>query len=846
MVFDGLGYHNFVHSQPSLRDRMIFVDSLSKTYGMPGWRVGFMVGPEVVAKAVTTLNSNHITNIPEVVTAAAIAALTGPQDVPTAKNAEFQAKRDQVMAVMDAIPGLVCPRPQGAFYVFPDICCAFGKTHGDADDRQRRRLLQCAAGSQGRGLRAGLGLRRAARAAHLLHLPDARSCPRPAPLPGILRRADLSSLASRPRPTQLPNRSLTMKSPVRVAVTGAAGQIGYSLVFRIASGEMLGKDQPVILQMLELPMEKAQAALKGVMMELEDCAFPLLAGMVGTDDPMVAFKDADIALLVGARPRGPGMERKDLLLENAKIFTAQGAALNAVAKRDVKVLVVGNPANTNAYIAMKSAPDLNPRNFTAMLRLDHNRALSAAGRARPASRSADIEKPGRVGQPQPDHVSRTTASPPSTAPRSRTLVGDEDWNRDTFIPTVGKRGAAIIEARGLSSAASAANAAIDHVHDWVLGTNGEWTTMGVPSDGSYGIPKDVMYGFPVTCENGDYEIVQGLAIDDYIAHDDGQDPGRARGRARRRRAACWAERDERHQVARARAFRAALARGNAAAGDRRDQRQPRAAGASAPASARIYLSGGGVAAGSLGMPDLGINTLEDVLIDVRRITDVCELPLLVDIDTGFGPSAFNIARTVQQPDQGRRRRRATSRTRSAPSAAATVPGKEIVAAGEMVDRVKAAADARTDPDFFLIARTDAIAVEGVDAAIERAIACVEAGADGIFAEAALRPADLPALRRRGEGAGAGQHHRVRPDAAVHPRGTGVGRRGDPAVPAVGVPRHEQGRGERLQRDPPRRPPEDVRRHDADARGTVRPHRLPRFRATSSTRCSRRRNEGTRT
>jgi malate dehydrogenase len=304
-----------------------------------------------------------------------------------------------------------------------------------------------------------------------------------------------------------------MKSPVRVAVTGAAGQIGYSLVFRIASGEMLGPDQPVILQMLELPMEKAQAALKGVMMELEDCAFPLLAGMVGTDDAMVAFKDADIAMLVGARPRGPGMERKDLLLENAKIFTAQGAALNAVASRNVKVLVVGNPANTNAYIAMKSAPDLNPKNFTAMLRLDHNRALSQlAGKTGKAV--GDIKSLVVWGNHSPTMYPDYRFATVGGA-SVKDAINDENWNRGTFIPTVGKRGAAIIEARGLSSAASAANAAIDHIHDWVLGTNGEWTTMGIPSDGSYGIPKDVMYGFPVTCKDGAYEIVQGLAIDDY-------------------------------------------------------------------------------------------------------------------------------------------------------------------------------------------------------------------------------------------------------------------------------------------------------------------------------------------
>jgi len=304
-----------------------------------------------------------------------------------------------------------------------------------------------------------------------------------------------------------------MKTPVRVAVTGAAGQIGYSLLFRIASGEMLGKDQPVILQMLELPMEKAQAALRGVMMELEDCAFPLLAGMVGTDDPMVAFKDADIALLVGAMPRGPGMERKDLLLKNAEIFTVQGKAINAVASRDIKVLVVGNPANTNAYIAMKSAPDINPGNFTAMLRLDHNRALSQLA-IKAGVDVAGIEKLVVWGNHSPtmypDYRFATVAGA-----SLKDKIGDEAWNRETFIPKVGKRGAAIIEARGLSSAASAANAAIDHVRDWVLGTDGKWTTMGIPSDGSYGIPKDVMYGFPVTCKDGKYEIVQGLAIDDY-------------------------------------------------------------------------------------------------------------------------------------------------------------------------------------------------------------------------------------------------------------------------------------------------------------------------------------------
>jgi malate dehydrogenase len=304
-----------------------------------------------------------------------------------------------------------------------------------------------------------------------------------------------------------------MKQPVRVAVTGAAGQIGYALLFRIASGEMLGKDQPVILQLLELPLEKAQAALKGVMMELEDCAFPLLTGMVGTDDPRVAFKDADIALLVGARPRGPGMERKDLLLENAKIFTEQGKALNDVASRNVKVLVVGNPANTNAYIAMKSAPDLPAKNFTAMLRLDHNRALSQlAGKAKVAV--GDIDKLVVWGNHSPTMYPDyrfATANDKSL----KDAINDQDWNANDFIPKVGKRGAAIIEARGLSSAASAANAAIDHVRDWVLGSNGKWVTMGIPSDGSYGIPKDVIYGFPVTTANGEYTMIRDLPIDEF-------------------------------------------------------------------------------------------------------------------------------------------------------------------------------------------------------------------------------------------------------------------------------------------------------------------------------------------
>ena len=300
-------------------------------------------------------------------------------------------------------------------------------------------------------------------------------------------------------------------APMRVAVTGAAGQIGYSLLFRIANGDMLGKDQPVILQLLEIPDEKAQKALKGVMMEVDDCAFPLLAGMTAHSDPMTAFKDADVALLVGARPRGPGMERKDLLEANAQIFTVQGKALDAVASRNVKVLVVGNPANTNAYIAMKSAPSLPAKNFTAMLRLDHNRALSqiAAKTGKPVSA---IEKLCVWGNHSPTmYADYRFATIEGNS--VKTMINDEAWNKDVFLPTVGKRGGAIIEARGLSSAASAANAAIDHVRDWVLGTNGKWTTMGIPSDGSYGIPKDVMFGFPVTTQNGEYTIVQGLEID---------------------------------------------------------------------------------------------------------------------------------------------------------------------------------------------------------------------------------------------------------------------------------------------------------------------------------------------
>ncbi len=302
-----------------------------------------------------------------------------------------------------------------------------------------------------------------------------------------------------------------MKAPVRVAVTGAAGQIGYALLFRIASGEMLGNDQPIVLQLLELPIDKAQAALKGVMMELEDCAFPLLAGMIGSAEPEVAFKDADFALLVGAKPRGPGMERKDLLLENAKIFIEQGKALDAVAARDVRVLVVGNPANTNAYIAMKSAPSLPQKHFTAMLRLDHNRALSqlAIKMDNPVGEIAKVIVWGNHSPTMYADYRFATVGGQSV----QAIIDDDDWNRNEFLPKVGKRGAAIIEARGLSSAASAANAAIDHMRDWIVGSNGKWVTMGIASDGSYGIPREVMFGFPVTTVDGEYALVTGLPID---------------------------------------------------------------------------------------------------------------------------------------------------------------------------------------------------------------------------------------------------------------------------------------------------------------------------------------------
>jgi malate dehydrogenase len=302
-----------------------------------------------------------------------------------------------------------------------------------------------------------------------------------------------------------------MKSPVNVAITGAAGQIGYALAFRVASGQMLGADQPINLHLLEIT--PALGALQGVVMELNDCAFPTLNKIVATDDAKVAFKDCDVAMLVGARPRGPGMERKDLLLANAQIFSAQGKALDAVANRNVRVLVVGNPANTNSLIAQRNAPGLNPRNFTAMVRLDHNRALSQLAE-KTGVHFNNIRKAiiwGNHSATQYPDLHHATVN----GKAALSLV-DQQWYADTFIPVVQQRGAAIIKARGQSSAASAASAAIDHIRDWVNGTpEGNWVSMGVPSDGSYGIPAGVIYGYPVTCKNGDYQIVQGLAINDF-------------------------------------------------------------------------------------------------------------------------------------------------------------------------------------------------------------------------------------------------------------------------------------------------------------------------------------------
>ncbi len=302
-----------------------------------------------------------------------------------------------------------------------------------------------------------------------------------------------------------------MKTPVSVTVTGAAGQIGYSLLFRIANGDMLGNDQPVILRLLEMP--QAMPALEGVAMELDDCAFPLLTKIEMTEDPNIAFQEADIALLVGARPRGKGMERKDLLEANGKIFTIQGKAINDFAKTSVKVLAVGNPANTNAYITMKSAPNIPSQNFTAMMRLDHNRALSKLAEKTGAS-VTEIENLVVWGNHSPTMYPDYRFCKIRGAPGPQ-VVDDENWYINTFMPEVGKRGAAIISARGLSSAASAANAAIDHMRDWVLGSDKKWVTMGVPSNGEYGIPNGIIFGFPCVCENGDYQIVNGLKIDSF-------------------------------------------------------------------------------------------------------------------------------------------------------------------------------------------------------------------------------------------------------------------------------------------------------------------------------------------
>jgi len=302
-----------------------------------------------------------------------------------------------------------------------------------------------------------------------------------------------------------------MKAPVRVTITGAAGQIGYQLAFRIASGQMLGNDQPVILQLLEIP--PALPALQGVVMELDDCAFPTLAGLVATDDPDVAFENADYALLVGARPRGPGMERKDLLEANAAIFSVQGKAMNDHASRDVKVLVVGNPANTNSLIAQANAPDLKPENFTAMMRLDHNRAKAQLA-AKTGSHVNDIQRMtiwGNHSATQYPDISQATVGG-----KAATDLVDQDWLASEFIPVVQQRGAAIIKARGASSAASAASAAINHMHDWALGTpDGDWVSMAIPADGSYGIEPGIIYSYPVRCSGGDYEVVQDLPVDDF-------------------------------------------------------------------------------------------------------------------------------------------------------------------------------------------------------------------------------------------------------------------------------------------------------------------------------------------
>jgi len=327
----------------------------------------------------------------------------------------------------------------------------------------------------------------------------------------VLRDAGDAKIAARKTVFNALTQDKKMKSPVRVTITGAAGQIGYQLAFRIASGQMLGADQPVILQLLEIP--PALGALQGVVMELDDCAFATLAGVVATDDPNVAFKDSDYALLVGARPRGPGMERKDLLEANAAIFSVQGKAINEHASRDIRVLVVGNPANTNALITRSNAPDIEPRNFTAMTRLDHNRAMAQLA-SKTGSHVNDIRcmtiwgNHSATQYPDIDHALIKGGA-------ASELV-DQGWVAEEFIPVVQQRGAAIIKARGASSAASAASAAIDHMHDWALGTpDNDWVSMAVPADGSYGIEPGIIYSYPVRCSGGDYEIVQDLALTDF-------------------------------------------------------------------------------------------------------------------------------------------------------------------------------------------------------------------------------------------------------------------------------------------------------------------------------------------
>ncbi len=311
------------------------------------------------------------------------------------------------------------------------------------------------------------------------------------------------------------NPSNKEKKTIKVAITGAAGQIGYSIIFRILNGDIFGTDTKISLQLIEIPNEKAQKALSGVMMEIEDCAFPLLESMRGHDDPLTGFKDTDVAILIGASPRGPGMERKDLLHANASIFIAQGKALNSVSKEDVKVLVVGNPANTNAYIAMKSAPELKKENFTAMMRLDHNRALAQISKKVGCS-VIDIKQLCVWGNHSPTMFADTRFATVGDVSLEK-IINDESWIKSNLLPIVGKRGGAIIQSRGLSSAASAASAAIDHLRDWLYGSNGNWVTMGIPSRGDYGIPEDLIFGMPVVCNGKNYELVKNLPMNEFAA-----------------------------------------------------------------------------------------------------------------------------------------------------------------------------------------------------------------------------------------------------------------------------------------------------------------------------------------